>query len=167
MTKYTKPKSFVLHGEKLLLTNVSVIDVVAGRIDKGQILLQNGRIVDVFHQNYGTIASDLVLDLKGAYVTPGFINAHCHLSMPCTVSGLGGLVRTFKRQIERNAEECIKHGVTTVRDMAALSSLLHNLKVKITDKSVVGPRIITSYILDVSRGYLTSLSAYGLLGDSR
>ncbi len=88
-------------------------------------------------------------------VTPGFINAHCHMSMPCTVSGLGqGLARSLTRQIERNAEECIKHGVTTVRDMAAISYWVHVLKNKISDGQVVGQRIITSFLLDVSNGYL-------------
>ncbi|MBU1170032.1 MAG: amidohydrolase family protein [Proteobacteria bacterium] len=167
--KYVKPEQLVLPGEKLLLSNASVIDVVTGRISTGHILLQNGRILHVFPNDDTPMAYDRALDLCGAYVSPGFINAHCHMSMPCTVSGIGeGLVLAATRQTERNAEECIKHGVTTIRDMASLSCLVHDLKTKINRGNVVGPRMITSFLLDVDAGYLTTMTTmYGLIGDKR
>lgn len=166
---YVKPHPLVLPGEKLLLANGMVIDVVSGTVTRGDILLQNGRILDVFYDSTDSVSVDGTVDLQGAYVTPGLINAHCHLTMPCTVSGIGkGLLRTILRQEARNAEECVKHGVTTVRDMAALGAQLHNLKAKIADGSVVGPRIVSSYVLDVPMGYLTSMVAmFGLMDDPR
>jgi imidazolonepropionase-like amidohydrolase len=153
----------------LLLTNGNVIDVVAGNVANGHILLQNGRILDVFDYSPEVVTADRRLDLKGGYVSPGLINAHCHITMPNTISGIGsGMVRAIIRQGERNAEECIKHGVTTIRDMASLGAQVHQLKAKIADGTLVGPRIISSFVLDVPRGYLDSMiEGFGLLGDRR
>jgi imidazolonepropionase-like amidohydrolase len=166
---YVKPQPLVRPEEMLLLTNGNVIDVVAGNVANGHILLQNGRILDVFDHSPEVVTADRRLDLKGAYVSPGLINAHCHITMPTTVSGIGrGLIRAIVRQGERNAEECIKHGVTTIRDMAALGAQVHQLRAKIADGTVVGPRIISSFVLDVPRGYLDSMiEGFGLLGDRR
>lgn len=166
---YVKPQPLVLSGEKLLLTNGMIIDVVRGNIAKGDLLLQNGRITDVFYGPSNNIHADGTVDLQGAYVCPGLINAHCHMTLPCTVSGIGkGLLRTAVRQMARNAEECVKHGVTTVRDMAALGAQLHDLKADIASGRVVGPRIISSYALDVPLGYMTSMVAlFGLIDDPR
>jgi imidazolonepropionase-like amidohydrolase len=166
---YVKPQPLVNPEEILLLTNGNIIDVVTGTVANGHILLQNGRILDVFDYSPDFAAADAELDLKGAYVSPGLINAHCHVTLPNTVSGIGrGVVRCIVRQGERNAEECIKHGVTTIRDMAALGQQVHKLKENIADGTVVGPRIISSFVLDVPRGYIDSMAeGFGLLGDSR
>ncbi|MDY6903169.1 MAG: amidohydrolase family protein [Thermodesulfobacteriota bacterium] len=160
---YRKPDPLVSRGETLLLTNASVIDVTTGTTEMKNVLLRNGRIQGVFDPATQGIAYDRRLDLGGAFMAPGLINAHCHMSIPCAVWGIGrGLVRTMKRQMERNAEECVKHGVTTVRDMGALAGSVDDLQTKVQSGAIVGPRIQTSYVLDVPGGYMTSM--VGLFG---
>lgn len=64
-------------GAPTLLTNVTVLDGEGGRIDNGQVLFRDGKIVAV-GQN---LAADgaTVIDGKGKYVTPGVIDIHSHL----------------------------------------------------------------------------------------
>jgi hypothetical protein len=87
--RYVKPDPLVFPGGKLLLTGVSVVDVTTGLVLPRKILIQNGRILGVFEPGATGIAGDRTVDLGGAYMIPGLINAHCHMSIPCTVSGIG------------------------------------------------------------------------------
>lgn len=152
--RYQMPKSPVKKGEKLFLSNASVIDVIKGEVKKDcGILIQNGKIAGIFEKESSPPSTDKTMDICGAYVMPGIINAHCHMSLP---GGLGlnpAIIFVYKRQLERNAEECIKNGVTTVRDMLAMSNWLTELIDKIDKGEVVGPRILRSCAIDISKGY--------------
>ncbi|MEP9359830.1 amidohydrolase [Sphingomonas sp. KR3-1] len=64
-------------GVPTLLTNVTVFDGEGGRIDKGQVLFRDGKIVAVGQSLDAGGAT--VIDGKGKYVTPGVIDIHSHL----------------------------------------------------------------------------------------
>lgn len=64
-------------GAPTLLTNVTVLDGEGGRIDRGQVLFRDGKIVAV-GQNLDA-AGATVIDGQGKYVTPGVIDIHSHL----------------------------------------------------------------------------------------
>jgi imidazolonepropionase-like amidohydrolase len=64
-------------GVPTLLTNVTVLDGEGGRIDNGQVLFRDGKIVAV-GQNLDA-GGATVIDGKGKYVTPGVIDIHSHL----------------------------------------------------------------------------------------
>ena len=64
-------------GAPTLLTNVTVLDGEGGRIDRGQLLFRDGKIVAV-GQNLDA-AGATVIDGQGKYVTPGVIDIHSHL----------------------------------------------------------------------------------------
>lgn len=64
-------------GAPTLLTNVTVLDGEGGRMDNGQVLFRDGKIVAV-GQNLDA-AGATVIDGKGKYVTPGVIDIHSHL----------------------------------------------------------------------------------------
>jgi len=153
--RYKGPEPFTLPDEKLLLTHASVIDVNRGRaLKEHAVLIQNGRILKVFPpEAVQPSGADRVMDLQGAYVLPGIINAHCHMSLPGGMGFGPGMLLTYRRQLERNAEECIKHGVTAVRDMLAVSDFLDELQGKIGRGEILGPRIHRCCAMDVHDGY--------------
>jgi len=153
--RHVRPAKLTQPGEKLLLTNARVIDVLNGTLkEECQILVQGGKILDLFPGNgQALVSADRELNLGGAYVTPGLINAHCHMTIPCSMARGLDFILSWRRQVERNAEECIKHGVTTVRDMLGFPGLLGGLKEKSANEEIAGPRIISPYAMDVKGGY--------------
>jgi adenine deaminase len=64
----------------LLLVNARIINVFSGRIVDGSLAVKNGLIV-----GFGDYDAVTVVDLKGRYLAPGFIDAHVHIesSMTC------------------------------------------------------------------------------------
>lgn len=59
----------------LLLTNAALVNVFSGRIDQTDIALYDGRIAGI---GPGYQARETI-DLQGAYVAPGLIDAHVHI----------------------------------------------------------------------------------------
>jgi len=153
--RYAPPDKWTRPEETLLLNNASIIDVERGRVrDERGILLQHGRIAALIpEERRPQVAADREIDLNGAYVMPGIINAHCHMTLPGGVGFGPGALMAYMRQLERGAEECIKHGVTTVRDMLAISDWLDDLRDKIDLGEIMGPRIVSCCAMDVGGGY--------------
>ncbi len=70
-------------GEKqadLLLTNAGIVNVFSGEIIPGSIAVADGYIA-----GFGSYPAKRVVDMKGRFVAPGFIDAHVHIesSMSC------------------------------------------------------------------------------------
>ena len=67
----------VARGEEpaeLLLKNAKVINVFSGEIEETSIAITHSRVVGLGEYN-----AQRVIDLGGAYVCPGFIDAHVHI----------------------------------------------------------------------------------------
>ena len=58
----------------LLLKNARVINTFSGDIHRTHVAVHNGRVV-----GFGDYKAAQVIDLKGAYVSPGFIDGHVHI----------------------------------------------------------------------------------------
>jgi adenine deaminase len=59
----------------MVLANASIVNVFTGEIEPGNVAIYGGRIAGVgdYHQ------AKEILDLKGRYLAPGFIDGHVHL----------------------------------------------------------------------------------------
>ncbi|MGD9227291.1 MAG: adenine deaminase, partial [Desulfobacterales bacterium] len=65
------------HGEKpvdLLLTNTQIVNVFGGEIVSDDVAINDGKIV-----GFGPYEAKNIVDLKGRYVAPGFIDGHVHI----------------------------------------------------------------------------------------
>ncbi len=157
-SRLVAPQPLVQPDESLLLTNVRLVDVRHGRLlPDNQLRLSGGRIAGIGSSSTHLPKADRTLDLGGAYVSPGLINLHTHMTLPSGISMRPGMLFSLERQAERNAEECICHGVTTVRDMLAFGDWLDSLTDKIASGEILGPRILSSRALCVEGSYGTKM----------
>jgi adenine deaminase len=84
------------HEVDLLLRNVQLINVLTGTIEPQAIAISQGMVV-----GFGEYPAQEVIDLKGTFLAPGFIDAHCHIE-----SSMVG-IREYARAV-------LPHGVTAV-----------------------------------------------------
>ena len=59
------------------------------------------------------------IDLAGNTMLPGFIDAHIHITVPFIMKVTPMGLLQMNRQVEKNLENCLKYGVTTIRDVAS------------------------------------------------
>lgn len=62
---------------KLLLKNGKIINVFTGEIQQENLLIENDRIIGV--GAYDDATADVVEDVEGRYICPGFIDGHIHI----------------------------------------------------------------------------------------
>jgi imidazolonepropionase-like amidohydrolase len=82
------------------------------------------------------------VDLGGWTVIPGLIDAHVHLISPFAPEINLDVVRSLNRQIRLNLANCIRSGVTTVRDLGAAPGLIRRVRRWVEEGQVLGPRIL-------------------------
>ena len=116
-------------GATLALRNVDVVSMRDARIDRDQTVIVRGdRIESVGPAESTPIPDDArVIEGHGRWLFPGLIDAHVHI-----------------RAID--LPDYLRYGVTTVRDLAGLDSVLEIAR-RIDRGELRGPRIITSTLL--------------------
>lgn len=62
---------------KRLLKNGTVINVFTDELEKSNVLIENGKIIGV--GDYSEAEADIVDDVSGKYICPGFIDGHIHI----------------------------------------------------------------------------------------
>lgn len=64
----------------IAITNGKVLTITQGTLDQGTVLIENGKITAV-GQNIPIPDGAEILDASGKVVTPGLIDAHCHVGL--------------------------------------------------------------------------------------
>lgn len=72
----------------ILIRGGLVKTITGGDIENGQVLIDGGKIVAV-GQNLDVPEGTQVYDATGCMVTPGFIDAHCHIGVDEEASPIG------------------------------------------------------------------------------
>lgn len=73
----------------MLLKNAGIFTARGASIEKGFVYVRNGRIVDVGPMKCCPEDSE-TYDLRGLWVYPGFVDAHCHIGMWADGAGFEG-----------------------------------------------------------------------------
>ena len=93
-----------------------------------------------------------IIDLNGQTLLPGFIDAHIHITVPFIFKTNRDALFQMNRQLELNFSNCIKYGVTTVRDVGAFPGKINKWREKINRRKAVGPRILSTTSFITSKG---------------
>ncbi len=177
----------------LALINCNIIDGNKDSkvISNGVILIQNkveegqepGKILKVGLAEEIEIPQEYKkIDLKGQYVLPGLINAHCHLfgsGKPMKVMNLSDetmkkLMRLLGtsigkwisiRMMKKNAQNALNAGVTTLRSMGDPFYLDVKLRKMIEEGKILGPRLLVSGLGICPTG--GHGGAFGFMADSK
>src|SRR5262249_40687713 len=128
--------------------NVRVVDGRGERAARADVVIEGGRI--------RRIAPDLAvpdggraLDLDGATVVPGLMNAHAHVCLDGNSPDPEALLRdelpaeTGVRASKRLLE-VLRMGVTSIRDVGAPSGIDIALRRLVEQGDIPGPRMITA-----------------------
>ncbi len=137
------PATLAVQAADLALVNATLIDGTgADPLAEAVVLIQGDRIVAVGPRGTINFAPETqTIDLQGATILPGFINAHVHFAYD-----------------ERSLETWALAGVTTVRDEGIISSRPLADLLAFRDKTRADPK----YARLVSAGYMTTVpGGYG------
>lgn len=127
----------------LIITNAHVFTGRGDIIERGHVVVEGDRIVEVGSGSAAARPGFEVVDAQGGWLVPGFIDAHVHLCY----AHLGDSSATDEEGLaagRENAKAKLLSGVTTVRDLGAFHQLNLVLKAQIDRGEVIGPRMIAS-----------------------
>lgn len=118
-----------------------------GYLTQQTILVEGGRVVSVT-PGYKTPKKYPVIDLKSAYVLPGLIDSHVHIT---SENGPGARIKEFEdTQVDvafdgaAFASKTLAAGFTTVQDVGGGNPSVFGLRDAIARGAVAGPRIRAS-----------------------
>ncbi|MBN9480114.1 MAG: amidohydrolase family protein [Bordetella sp.] len=134
-----QPTKFVQVGRLLA-------DPASGRVLRDKTLVIRGnQIVEI---RDGFVGEGNVVDLRSAFVLPGLIDSHVHLTSESSpTSRLDGVTQSDATQAmvgARYARRTLNAGFTTVADLGASNQAIFALRDAIRAGDVPGPRIIAS-----------------------
>jgi imidazolonepropionase-like amidohydrolase len=115
-----------------------------GYLTRQTILVEDGRVVSIT-PGYSKPKDYTVIDLREAYVLPGLIDSHVHIT---SQNGPGGRIKDFEDSEVDTAFDgaafalvTLKAGFTTVQDVGAPNDSIFGLRDAIARGAVPGPRI--------------------------
>lgn len=129
-----------IHAGRLLA------DPQTGTVERNKtIVIENGRVTAI---RDGFVGEGQVIDLSNAFVLPGLINSHVHLTHESNPNGrLEAVTLTSADGAiagAGNAVKTLRAGFTTVADLGASNDAIFALRRGIANGTVPGPRIIAS-----------------------
>lgn len=140
----------------VVLSNCNVVDARLSPVADAAVRIEGERITAVGPRDAVPTGGATVVDLGGAWVTPGLVNMHTHLSL--TLPGTEGdrLKRIGPHELALymadGARRTLHCGVTTVRCVAEKDHADFALRRAISDGRTPGPRIFTAGLALVCTG---------------
>ena len=127
---------------RTIFTGGIVYDGTTGRPAPGDVVVEDGRIVDV-----GTgLDGDVAVDCSGGYLSPGFMDCHVHVTLD-NPSQMRIIETPFSLQFfsaAANLRKTLDAGVTTIRDAGGADL---GVKEAVDRGMIPGPRMQISIIM--------------------
>ena len=123
-------------AQDLVITNARVVVGNGQVIDRGSIVVRNGRIESVV-AGAPTATGTQTIDARGMTVMPGFIDAHRHIMT-------GNSDQWLAKEAEVRMREFLEAGYTTLMSGGGPVPGILELKERIEKGQLKGPRIVTS-----------------------
>lgn len=115
-------------------------------LPRGFVAVRDGRIVAA-GDDADRPAGEASLDVGGAFIMPGLIDAHAHL----IYAGLRGLDNIDRQSIETatinavcNARTVLHAGYTSIRDVGTIANVAASVRDAVEAGKIEGPRIVAS-----------------------
>lgn len=123
----------------IVITNARILDGKGGVIERGSIVVRDGKIVSVSTGTAARLPNVRVLDAQGRTVMPGFIDAHRHI--------IGGAAADGPQWLEQQAavrmQEFLDAGFTTLVSAGDPPAILE-LRQRTQTGALRGPRIFAA-----------------------
>jgi len=162
-------------AQNMAIKGATILDVTNGEMIKNHVvIIKNGRIDSVTPARSVEIPKGIeVLDLQGHTLLPGLIDMHVHLTSGGGYHGYQSLKLTDERRAILgvvHAEQTLRAGFTTVRNVGAGSFGDVALRDAINDGDIPGPRMLVSGPpIGITGGHCSDNNLlppeYGITGD--
>ena len=136
-----------------VLKNATVINGTGAEpLSDATVIVRGSRIEVVGAGMKDLDGADIVIDLKGRFVLPGFIDAHVHFggTERFDYPGIGNRHETY--DYLKNRTEALRCGVTTVRSAGDYTPEIFQFRDEVNDGLHISPRIIASGRMIQARG---------------
>ena len=113
----------------------------AAPIDDAVILIKGGAIEAVGPRRSTNVPSGYrIIDQSGKFVTAGFWNSHVHLTTPVLIRSKASSNEALEQELER---DFTRWGFTTVFDLASTTEIATDVRERVADGRVNGPRVLS------------------------
>lgn len=123
-------------NSELVLKNANIINVFSGEIIKGDVAIDNGRIVGI-----GEYKGENEIDLEDKYLSPGFIDSHVHIE-----SSMSSPSQFAKVIVPRGVTTIIAdpHEIANVKGIEGIKYIIEDSKNVPLDVQVMLPSCVPS-----------------------
>jgi imidazolonepropionase-like amidohydrolase len=122
----------------ILLKNATIYPITSKPIQKGSVLIEDGKIKQIHSQSIDSFTDASVYDCQGKFLFPGFIDSHTHLGLYDEGTGWAGNdanetiepmtphIRAFDGvyPLDPGFKDALKYGVTTVNVMPGSANVI-------------------------------------------
>jgi imidazolonepropionase-like amidohydrolase len=134
-------------AQDLVISNARILDGTGNAIERGTVVVRDGRIAAVGANASGAPTNAVRIDAGGRTVMPGFIDAHRHIVQ-------GDPARWLAEQSAANMREFLEAGFTTVLSAIDPPEQILELRRRTETGETLGPRIISAALVPLSRAPL-------------
>ena len=130
-------------AQDLVITNARILDGKGNAVERGSVVVRDGKIVSVTEGPAATAAGAQTIDAQGRTLMPGFIDAHRHIAQ-------GDPADWLAKRAAPQMQEFLDAGFTTVL-CAICPDQAIELRQRIDAGAVPGPRLYLGSIIPLAR----------------